>query len=296
MKSKFYGLIAAVPMALASVTASAGIADVVVVVDESGSMGGEHAWIDDAIADLEAGLKAAGIGDDSDGNDFNRYALVGYGSRGVDPVGISNSGRNNDTWMSSSDFATATGSLLTNGGTEDGYDGIDYFFDKYTKRGDAALNVILVTDEDRDVYNSNATYNSILSAITGVGGLLNVVVNTTLREDNTTFPNLLGVDSDGNGYKADGSGGYDTVANASAVFGSGTTIADYVNLAFATGGAAWDLNQLRAGGNTALSFSEAFVDIKVSEIEEQVDETVPVPAPLALIGLGLLAMVARKRS
>jgi len=154
MKSKFYGLIAAVPMALASVTASAGIADVVVVVDESGSMGGEHAWIDDAIADLEAGLKAAGIGDDSDGNDFNRYALVGYGSRGVDPVGISNSGRNNDTWMSSSDFATATGSLLTNGGTEDGYDGIDYFFDKYTKRGDAALHWCWRTSECRRKYYS----------------------------------------------------------------------------------------------------------------------------------------------
>ena len=47
-------------------------ADVVLVVDESGSMQGEHDWIEDMIPALEEALLARGIGP-------NRYAIVGFG-------------------------------------------------------------------------------------------------------------------------------------------------------------------------------------------------------------------------
>jgi len=46
-------------------------ADVVFVVDESGSMGGEHAWISQMVSELESALEVQGIND-------NRFALVGY--------------------------------------------------------------------------------------------------------------------------------------------------------------------------------------------------------------------------
>ena len=75
--------------------------------------------------------------------------------------------------------------------------------------------------------------------------------------------------------------------------GSGTTESDYVNgLAFATGidGAAWDLNRLRAGGLTATSFTNAFVDVKVEEITSQIPE----PTTLALMGLGLAGLGYRR--
>ena len=74
-----------------------------------------------------------------------------------------------------------------------------------------------------------------------------------------------------------------------AVSGFGSTIADYVDLAWATNGAAWDLNWLRAGGDTATSFTNAFVDVKVTEIMKPTGGGVKVPEPgtvLGLVGIG----------
>ena len=54
--------------------------------------------------------------------------------------------------------------------------------------------------------------------------------------------------------------------------GHGTTHKDYVRMAMALGGAAWDLNLLRKGGETASAFTKAFIDLKVKEISKQVCE------------------------
>ena len=83
--------------------------------------------------------------------------------------------------------------------------------DEHTLSGDA-LNVILITDEDRD-YDASApgaslTYNSVLSALDAKKALLNVVVNADL-EDGSNLDSL-GIDADGNAYRADGSGGYNS--------------------------------------------------------------------------------------
>jgi hypothetical protein len=63
---------------------------------------------------------------------------------------------------------------------------------------------------------------------------------------------------------------------------------NYIDVALGTGGAAWDLNALRAGGDSALSFGEAFIDIKVSEIISQPPSN-PAPIPLPAAGWLLLA-------
>ena len=49
----------------------------------------------------------------------------------------------------------------------------------------------------------------------------------------------------------------------------GSTHTSYTELAFNTGGAAWDLNRLRVGGDTARSFTKAFVWLKEREISQQ---------------------------
>lgn len=276
---------------LAATSAFAAIlpqADIGVIVDESGSMGGEHAFIGPAMTSLEAELNALNIGT---GSDFNQYGLVGFGSTNPAPIGISDAGRGNDTFMDVADFNTATGNLVLSGGTEDGYAGINYYLNNYALRtGSAAQNVILVTDEDRDNWDTSLSFASILQDLSDVNALLNVVVNATFAET-ATGARLLGIDAEGFGYLADGFGGYTQVAGYTITGGSGSTVADYVDLALATGGAAWDLNLLRAGGLTSDSFTAAFVDIKATEIQEQV----PVPAPIALLGLGLVGLTAMRR-
>ena len=147
-----------------------------------------------------------------------------------------------------------------------------------------------MTDEDRDNTSYyNGAYNDILATLIAEGAMLNSVVNARYNDGG---PYALGVDSDGVAYFADGSGGY-TTGTASFTSDSGNTQADYIDLAWATGGAFWDLNLLRAGGLTATSFTEAFIDIKVAEIQQQ--PTVPEPATMLLLGSGLLGLAALRR-
>ncbi|MEC4803954.1 MAG: PEP-CTERM sorting domain-containing protein [Jaaginema sp. PMC 1079.18] len=288
---------------------ASGFADFLFVVDESGSMSGEHTWLGNMITDLEAALQSKGLGTGSEGN---RYGLVGFG-------GLSYAGapfaRTIDTDLStpgiqqfanSSLFGGATSQLQASGGYEDGYEAIETGLGTYAFRQNAAVNVVLITDEDRDYTNSGSNgfdFNSVLSALTGKNALLNAVVNQNFTDGNGS--RAIGADGDGNAFVADGSGGYVKSTGAQTGYGFGTTKADYVDLAWATGtgnitGAGWDLNLLRAGGTTAQSFTAAFVDIKATEALNQVQSQQPsqdVPEPgmlLGLMGLGLTGAGLRR--
>jgi hypothetical protein len=276
---------------------AAGMADIVLVVDESQSMSGEHAWIPNMISSLDAALMGAGVTN-------NRFGMVGF-VEDTDAHGPGSAGPHKHTfnggndWGTSSNFNSGLDLLLTDNGRvfEDGYEAIQFAIDNYTFRSGAAVNFILITDEDRDDTTSGAiTKSSVLQAMIDLGAKLNAVVN------NPFFDNLgassgnraLGVAHDGSWYKADGSGGFTTGTGGQVGNGNGATETDYVNGFALDGdiaGAAWDLTQLRAGGLTAQSFTAAFIDVKVQEIVDQIPEA----SAFGLLGLGLAGLAAAGR-
>lgn len=247
-------------------------ADVVMVVDESGSMGGEHAWLNDLALPLEAHLKSNGIGEDGL---TNRYGLLGY-ERSPRPIMLD--GAMMDDWEA---LRRAADSLKLYGGLEDGWRAIRYAFSSYPLRSNAAKNIILITDEGRDIADSSITYDALLSDLKSSGTILNAVVNARFvcRNGQGNQVAALGMDAEGTGYLADGEGGYITCRDARATWGhknTTNTLDVYVDLALDAGGAAWDLNYLRAGGQLAQSFTAALIDIKVREIRQQLP---PQPLP-----------------
>ena len=259
-------------------------ADIIAVVDESGSMSGEHAWLGTMVGSLELGLQGAGV------TGPNQYGLVGFGGGGgVHPSAGHQHNVGGGQFGTAAQFAAATAGLVTTGATEDGWAGITFGL-TYGMRADAARNMILVTDEDRDNTNAALTFANVLASLTSANVQLNAVVDASFRCGNFGANQVLGVDSTGRAYVADGAGGYTTCDGAVFAAGAGTTKADYVDLAWGTGGAAWNLALLRAGGLTADSFSSAFVAVKVEEITNQAPE----PGTMLLMGLGLAAAVRRR--
>lgn len=296
MKNNFFskliaGVVLAATLGIASTARAATTSDTIVIIDESGSMSGEQAWIQNMIQALDIELQAAGVTN-------NRYGLVGFGSRGRtgDALGRSlNVG--SGLFGNATEFATsASSNLLTNGSFEDGYSGIDYALNNYTFRNGAAKNIIFVTDEDRDNGNSALSFSSTLSSLQSGGYLFNSVLNNKFSGDGGQ--NALGIDFNNNAYYADGSGGVTTTGGGLVGNGYRSTETDYVPLSLQTKSASWDLNQLRRGGLFADSFTKAFVDIKVQEIVT--DPGTSVPEPASMLGLGVMATagavsVAKKR-
>ena len=264
-------------------------ADILFVVDESGSMAGEHAWIGSMVTALDSALIGAGV-------TGNRYGLVGYGKSGLGIDGRKLAVGGGD-FGTAAELSTASGTLVTSGSTEDGYAGIDVALNDYALRAGAAVNVILITDENRDILSgSTNTYASILSLLQSKNALLNAVVDVNFSSDTTS--NALGIDGTDAYFEA-AAGTYtsETGSNSADAPNSRNngSIADYVNLALASGGAAWDLKNLCAGGNTADAFTAAFVDIKVAEIIVQPPAEVPVPAAAFLFAPALLGFLGLRR-
>lgn len=159
--------------------------------------------------------------------------------------------------------------LSTSYNNEDAHAGIDVALRNDVFRDGAAINFIAITDEDRDVLDDNVNFETIFRDLSARDALLNSVVSSPFYVENTSGARAIGVDSDGNAYLADGSGGFTTSTGGIATTNQISIRQDYIDLAWALDGAAWDLSQLRAGGVTAQSFTKAFVDVKVSEILEQ---------------------------
>jgi len=222
-------------------------ADIVLLVDESGSMKDEHAWLSSAFISLESTLTGAGVG-------INQYALIGFGRRS-DPAPILHTDFTDIRGLNS-EFA----SLIVDGGTEDGYAAIDFALNNITFRSGSQRIIILITDEDRDVTSTSITKTSIFNDMVSNAIQLNVVGNVTFTNG------ALGVNAEKVGYFNDGKGNLVETPGNTVVAGKGSTVNDYVTLAWNLGGSVFDLNILRKGGVNASVFTKAFIRAKNQEI------------------------------
>ena len=245
--------------------ASQAAADIIFVVDESGSMALEHQWLREEVRILDRALKSRGVGA---GERNNLFALVGFGRN--DPTAIL--GITITSLTSAGDFVSASNDLVLTGAFEDGYAAIDYALENIEGRPDTAKQLILITDEDRGVLRFDLNRDVIETRLRETGYVLNVVVNQGFQigtSENVSF--ALGVDNEyayvfdplsTNLFSRTNAGN----AIPSEEFRFGSSFQDYVELSLAVGGAAWDLNQLREQGMLARAFTNAFSEAKVEEV------------------------------
>ena len=243
-------------------------ADFIFLVDESGSMIQEHAWLERVSSGLDESLKKEGIGL----NIPNQFCLIGFAHPPFEdgrvlpmPSGA--------VMGNAMEFDEARKALATDGRIEDMYAAMNLGFEKCELRPGMACQVIGVTDEGRSA-RINDNFQIMLEKLQSRGCILNVGVNEKMLSQGVGGSvTALGVSSRNDSAIETPGGNFEIVrgkGQAQAISGHGNTDEMYVQLAFKTGGAAWDLNELRKGGNTARAFTNAFIDLKVREISGQV--------------------------
>ena len=221
-------------------------ADIILLIDESGSMVEEHAWLSAMTPLLDQALKEVDVGVDIE----NRFGVVGFGDdcnegNVFGRVLLSSS---QDQFAPAENITDFTGRLNVGGRMEDGYSAIAIALDTYSFR-DVAKQFILITDEDRDVIEQNLTRDSVRAQLEDAGVMLNAVINEEFQGEDLR---ALGIDGNGNAYVYDPSirTSFRVLEGSGAPIEDtafGSTNIDYTQLALELSGAAWDLTQLRQG-------------------------------------------------
>ena len=240
-------------------------ADIVFVVDESGSMATEHEWIRSEVVILDQSLKQQGVGV---GEKENLFALVGFGRN--DPSAIL--GVTLSPLTSLEQFLNATKLLVLNGIFEDGYAAINHALETIETRPGTSKLMIFVSDEDREVLRHDLSFNILVQRLKIAGYVLNVAVNQGFFNNENDPHFALGLRGDGQSFIFNQtspnlfSTSHGQFQSSPNFFDSSSTYNDYVQLSFETQGVAWDLNQLREGGDYSIAFTNAFTKVKIDEV------------------------------
>ncbi|KAL3928460.1 MAG: hypothetical protein SGBAC_012644, partial [Bacillariaceae sp.] len=250
-----------------------------VVMDESGSMGGDQTFMaNTALPTMARELYSAEYSYDTVfvcSTGFTDYygTANNYQPRSLGCTTMTSAGGYTDS--------NVVNWILT-GGFEDGWHALDYAMDTVPASIDGTSllsqcssidkNLILVTDEDRDVYSAD-TAAGIKQDIYNKGYVLNAVVNIVIDTNAANLGMKINANKmDSTIYTADASAtdGYVNATRNGELYTSYvsafvTTHADYSTLIVGTRGAVWSINSLRNSGYAA-TFAKAFTDVKVQEI------------------------------
>jgi hypothetical protein len=146
---------------------AAAFADVAFVIDQSGSMGDEFAWLGTSISSIDTALTNAGI--------TTRYAVAGYEQYAGNEAGTPAYSIFNDFTTDINTITTAVNGVQLYGGLERGYHAADWATTGFSwGTPDAAKVIILITDEAAD--QGSGISEAALGATMNSGGfLLNVI-------------------------------------------------------------------------------------------------------------------------
>lgn len=229
-------------------------ADVVVLMDDSGSMFGAQQFSKQLIADLEAAFVAAGVGDGREG--VNNYGLVSFGDAN-DFAREVPLGPNGELFGNPAQYANGIDTLQQSGANEDGYEAIHFALDTYQLRPQAAKFYILVTDEHREtILDPTLNYGNTLTRMRSAGVVLEGILDAQMEDGQGT--QALALDAAGTAYLGDGLGGFTTSPGGRFIppfFQFNTTIQDYGDLSHDTQGIVGDIRTISAGGVDTTSFS-----------------------------------------
>lgn len=221
--------------------------DIVLVVDMSFSMGKLVQALPGFVRTLEESLVRRGIGS-TNGTLVNNYALVAFGGKpGIPPQIYTSTANNSRTLYPITEFPFAALSQpkAKPGTHEDGYEAIKYAMENVPLRvsNNVARNIILITDEDRDVLpSSQLTRRSMKHSLKHipVKALLHVIVDQDIRRDVDQLK-LLGMDYNRIAYTTE-NGSHKMGAHLR--LGYRLTRKQYSRLALEVRGSVWDIYRL----------------------------------------------------
>ena len=272
-------------------------ADIVLIVDDSGSMRNEQDWIPSAAEALENALVRDGIGN---GTLKNKYYVVLFGNMREYPdvPGWSDFRYNRST------VVTVDGSVALNvdqvqaamnrftksGNAEDGYEAIERALSIKELRpsDDVALNLALVTDEPRDPFpdapaGTSSSLDDIREKLIRRGAALNLLgkfrfTSNVVENDD----DIIAVDYRGVIHRSDTEETINTTGFQSSIRRVSVTannerdleescrqFVEYAPLAMSTGGAVWSLGKIKETETKPLerqAFTDALARIKVEEV------------------------------
>ena len=175
-------------------------ADIVLLIDDSGSMQLEHEWLLAMVPYLEAALIKAGVGDY--GN-RNRYCAIAFGGIGpLEPAHFLLV--NGEKCFTADQFPKARIQLKNVGLNEDGYEAIHFAINNVPFRDSPfiAKNVFLISDEGRTIIpqGQSLTKSSVRDELLNNDALLNVIVSVSYLDTSNRAEVVLGQDGNGVTY------------------------------------------------------------------------------------------------